>query len=121
MLLAGNFLLLNFWLAPIGILRTDLTAGRIYSISPATRSYLSRLQEPLLTRGIHPLLAPLQPQLRDLLREYEVAGQGRVRGEFVDPQEKPELEQEAGEKYGIPTRTLPDRLSLSDSSHQLLL
>ncbi len=106
MLLAANFLLLNVWLAPIGILRADLTAGRIYSISPATRSYLSRLQEPLLIRGYfsaqtHPLLAPLQPQLRDLLREYEVAGQGRVRVEFVDPQEKPELEQEAGEKYGI--------------------
>jgi ABC-2 type transport system permease protein len=64
------------------------------------------LQEPLLIRGYfsaqtHPLLAPLQPQLRDLLREYEVAGKGRVKVEFVDPQEKPELEQEAGEKYGI--------------------
>lgn len=105
-LLVGNLLLLNFWLAPIGVLRADLTAGKIYSISLATRSYLDRLQEPLLIRGYfssqtHPLLAPLQPQLRDLLREYEVAGKGRVRVEFVDPQEKPELEQEAGEKYGI--------------------
>lgn len=105
-LMVANFLLLNLWLAPIGTLRMDLTEGRIYSISPATRSYLSRLQEPLLIRGYfsaqtHPLLAPLQPQLRDLLREYEVAGNGRVKVEFVDPQEKPELEQEAGEKYGI--------------------
>lgn len=105
-LLTVNFLLVNLWLAPLGGLRTDLTAGRIYSISPATRSYLGRLQEPLLIRGYfsaqtHPLLAPLQPQLRDLLREYEVAGKGQVKVEFVDPQEKPELEQEAGEKYGI--------------------
>ncbi|MGE4560386.1 MAG: DUF4350 domain-containing protein [Desulfobulbus sp.] len=105
-LLIANFLLLNFWLAPIGVLRTDLTAGKIYSISPATKSYLARLQEPLLIRGYfsaqtHPLLAPLVPQIRDLLREYEVAGKGRVKVEFVDPQEKPELEQEAGEKYGI--------------------
>ena len=105
-LLVANFLLLNFWLAPVNTLRADLTDGRLYSISAATRSYLSRLKEPLLIRGYfsaqtHPLLAPLQPQLRDLLREYEVAGQGRVRVEFVDPQEKPELEQEAGEKYGI--------------------
>ncbi len=105
-LLTVNFLLVNLWMAPLGDLRTDLTAGRIYSISPATRSYLDRLQEPLLIRGYfsaqtHPLLAPLQPQLRDLLREYEVAGKGRVKVEFVDPQEKPELEQEAGEKYGI--------------------
>jgi len=105
-LMVANFLLLNLWLAPLGTLRVDLTEGRIYSISSATRSYLSRLQEPLLIRGYfsaqtHPLLAPLQPQLRDLLREYEVAGNGRVKVEFVDPQEKPELEQEAGEKYGI--------------------
>ena len=105
-LLAANFFLLNLWLAPLNLLRADLTAGSIYSISPATRSYLARLQEPLLIRGYfsaqtHPLLAPLAPQLRDLLREYEVAGQGRVKVEFVDPQEKPELEQEAGEKYGI--------------------
>ncbi|MCL1980578.1 MAG: Gldg family protein [Proteobacteria bacterium] len=105
-LLVANFFLLNLWLAPLGILRVDLTQGSIYSISPATRSYLARLQEPLLIRGYfsaqtHPLLAPLQPQLRDLLREYEVAGKGRVKVEFVDPQEKPELEQEAGEKYGI--------------------
>ena len=105
-LVIANVLVVNLWLAPIGSLRADLTQGKIYSISEATRSYLGRLQEPLLIRGYfsaqtHPLLAPLQPQLRDLLREYEVAGQGRVRVEFVDPQEKPELEQEAGEKYGI--------------------
>jgi ABC-2 type transport system permease protein len=105
-LLILNFLLPNLWIAPLGTLRIDLTAGRIYSISPATRSYLARLQEPLLIRGYfsaqtHPLLAPLLPQLRDLLREFEVAGNGRVKVEFVDPQEKPELEQEAGEKYGI--------------------
>lgn len=105
-LLITNFLLVNLWLAPLGVVRADLTAGRIYSISPATRAYLGRLQEPLLIRGYfsaqtHPLLAPLQPQLRDLLSEYEVAGGGRVKVEFVDPQEKPELEQEAGEKYGI--------------------
>ena len=58
---------------------------------PAPRWQLLRqLDEPLLIRGYfsartHPLLAPLEPQLRDLIREYEVAGQGRVRVEFVDP------------------------------------
>jgi len=105
-LLVANFFVLNFWLAPIGVLRTDLTANQIYSISPATKSYLSRLQEPLLIRGYfsaktHPLLAPLVPQIRDLLEEYGVAGKGKVKVEFIDPQDKPELEQEAGEKYGI--------------------
>ena len=105
-LLVANFLAANIWLAPVGWARADVTAGNIYSISDATRGYLAQLREPLLIRGYfsaktHPLLAPLAPRLRDLLKEYAVAGEGRVRVEFVDPQEHPELEQEANEKYGI--------------------
>jgi len=105
-LLVANFLTANLWLAPVGWARADLTEGNVYSISEATRGYLAQLQEPLLIRGYfsaqtHPLLAPLVPRLRDLLQEYAVAGEGRVRVEFIDPQEHPELEQEANEKYDI--------------------
>jgi len=106
LLLAANLLAVNFWIAPLEGLRLDTTRGTIYSISPATKNYLARLQEPLLIRGYfsaqtHPLLAPLVPRLRDLLKEYQIAGQGKVRVEFIDPLEHPELEQEAGQKYGI--------------------
>ncbi|MGQ4808999.1 hypothetical protein NKDENANG_02394 [Candidatus Entotheonellaceae bacterium PAL068K] len=106
LLCAANFLAANLWLAPVGWARTDITQGRIFSISAATRGYLAQLKEPLLLRGYfsaktHPLLAPLVPRLRDLLEEYAVAGDGRVRVEFVDPLEAPELEQEASQKYGI--------------------
>jgi len=105
-LLATNLLAANLWLHQIGWARADITQGRIYSISEATRNYLAQLREPLLIRGYfsahtHPLLAPLVPQIRDLLREYEIAGDGKVRVEFIDPMEEPELEREAGERYGI--------------------
>lgn len=105
-LVIANLVAANFWLGPIGLLRADLTQGNIYSISEATRQYLGQLKEPLLIRGYfsaqtHPLLAPLVPRIRDLLREYAVAGGGKVHVEFVDPLEHPELEQEAGQKYGI--------------------
>jgi ABC-2 type transport system permease protein len=105
-LFAVNFLAGNLWLQQIGWARADITQGHIYSISDATRNYLAQLQEPLLIRGYfsahtHPLLAPLVPQLRDLLKEYEIAGHGKVRVEFVDPLENPDLEREAAEKYGI--------------------
>ncbi len=105
-LLAANFIATNLWLAPVNSLRTDLTDGKIYSISDATQNYLMQLQEPMLIRGYfsaqtHPLLAPLVPRLRDLLQEYALAGDGRLRVEFIDPQEHPELEQEANEKYAI--------------------
>ena len=35
------------------------------------------------------------------MKEYEVAGDGRLRVEIIDPAEHPELEQEANQKYGI--------------------
>ncbi len=105
-LLIANFLAANLWLAPLGELRSDMTDGNIYSISEATSSYLDQIQEPLLIRGYfsaqtHPLLAPLVPRLRDLLEEYAIAGNNNIRVEFVDPADNPELEQEAGQKYGI--------------------
>ena len=105
-LLVANALAVNLWLGQINLLRLDTTQGRIYSISDATRGYLAQLREPLLIRGYfsaktHPLLSPLVPQLRDLIREYAVAGHGKVRAEFVDPISDPELEQQANKKYGI--------------------
>ncbi|MEJ2693936.1 MAG: Gldg family protein, partial [Candidatus Thiodiazotropha sp.] len=105
-LFAANFLAANLWLAPVGWVRADVTQGQVYSISQATRGYLAQLREPLLIRGYfsaktHPLLAPLVPRLRDLLEEYALAGKGRLRVEFVDPQTRPELEREANEKYAI--------------------
>jgi ABC-2 type transport system permease protein len=106
LLLVANLLAGNLWLQQIGWARLDLTEGRIYSLSDASRQYLQQLREPLLIRGYfsaktHPLLAPLVPRLRDLIREYQVAGKGKVRAEFVDPQQNPDLEAEANQKYGI--------------------
>lgn len=105
-LVVANLVLLNVWLAPLSMLRVDTTEGRIYSISQASRAYLDQLSEPLLIRAYlsertHPLLAPLAPRLADLLREYEVAGGGRVRVEVLDPVSDPAVEDEANNKYGI--------------------
>lgn len=105
-LVLANAVIANIWLGQLTSLRTDVTAGNQYSISEATRGYLNQLQEPLLLRGYfsgktHPLLAPLVPQLRDLITEYEIAGNGNVRVEFIDPLSEPELEEEANQKYGI--------------------
>lgn len=105
-LIAANLVAGNFWLAQLGGMRLDLTEGAAYSLSDATERYLSQLEEPLLIRGYfsaetHPLLAPLAPRLADLLREYEVVGDGRVRVEIIDPQSDPALEEEAARRYGL--------------------
>ncbi|MFN2227410.1 MAG: Gldg family protein, partial [Anaerolineae bacterium] len=105
-LIVANLLLVNTWLLPLGGLRADLTADQEYSLSPVTKDLIRNLQEPLLIRGYfsertHPLLAPLVPGIRDMLREYEIASRGKIQVEIVDPRDDEELEAEANQIYGI--------------------
>ncbi len=105
-LLVLNLVFANLWFGKLGALRMDVTEGQIYSISDATLGYLQQLQEPLLIRGYfssntHPALAPLVPQMRDLLLEYQEAAPDKVRVEIIDPVEDPAAEDEANTKYGI--------------------
>jgi ABC-2 type transport system permease protein len=105
-LIAANLVALNTWLFPLGGLRADLTAGGEYSLSPVTKDLIRNLQEPLLIRGYfsertHPLLAPLVPTIRDMLREYQIASNGKIQAEVVDPRNNEELETEANQVYGI--------------------
>ena len=82
-----NMALLNVWVFPLNGLRLDLTAQREYSLSQTTRDLLGNLQEPLL--------APLVPRIRDMLRKYEVASGGAVQLEIIDPAKDPDKEAEA--------------------------
>ncbi len=109
-----NLLLANIWLAPLTGLRVDLTEGKLYSLTDTSRTYLKQLQEPLQIRSYfskktHPLLAPLVPQLKDLVKEYEVEGRGNVNVEFIDPTTNAEIEEEAGSRFGI--RPTPFRVA----------
>jgi ABC-2 type transport system permease protein len=101
-----NLLLINVWLYPLQGLRLDLTQQKEYSLSATTKDLFDSLQEPLLIRAYvsertHPLLAPLVPRIRDMLREYEIASDGRITTEVIDPVTDPEIEAEANQTYGI--------------------
>ena len=105
-LLGLNFILLNVWLFPLQGLRLDLTAQKEYSLSDTTEDLFDSLAEPLLMRAYiseksHPLLQPLVPQIRDMMREYQIASDGRITAEVVDPLQDPEIEAEANQAYGI--------------------
>lgn len=105
-LIVANAVGLNLWLGQVSSARIDMTEGNQYSLSETTVDQLESLREPIIIKAYfskktHPLLAPLVPQLRDLLKEYEVAADGSLSLEFIDPQENPEAEQEAKERYGI--------------------
>jgi len=105
-LTAANFIAANLWLANVTWARVDITRNHIYTLSDATHAQLKQLHEPLLIRAYfsaktHPLLAPLVPQIKDLLEEYAVAAGGNARVEFIDPTESRDQEEEAASKYGI--------------------
>lgn len=105
-LIIANIFLLNFCLNYVGFLRIDLTKDNRYSISPATKDIISNLEEPLTIKGYfsnktHPLLSPLVPQLKDLIKEYKIAGKGKIDISFIDPKESEEEEKLANSKYGI--------------------
>ncbi len=106
LLLVVNLIVVNVWAYPLRSLRVDMTQYNEYTLSDTTRTLLQNLQEPLLIRGYfsektHPLLAPLVPTVRDMLKEYEVAGQGKVTVEIIDPATDPDKEAEANQVYGI--------------------
>lgn len=105
-LVLANAIALDVWLAPVRRARIDLTQDGTYSLSVSTQKILAGLDEPLLIRGYfsehtHPKLAPLVPQLRDLLEEYRIAGGDKVRVELVDPTDSEDAKREAKERFGI--------------------
>ena len=102
----GNAIALNLWLSPIAKARLDVTQHQEYSLSDTTKELIRSVQEPLLIRGYlsqrtHPLVAPLVPQIGDLLTEYAIVGGSKIRVELVDPKGDEALEEEAAEQFGI--------------------
>ena len=113
-LLGINLILLNVWFYPLKGLRLDLTEQKEFTISQTTRDLIQSLQEPLLIRGYisektHPLLSPLKPDIEDMLKEYEIASDGKIQVEVIDPLTDPEIEAEANQTYGI--RPTPFQIS----------
>ena len=104
--MAANLLVLNVWVTPLQGLRADLTEQHEYTLSQATLDLIGNLQEPLTIRAYisektHPLLSPLIPQVRDMLREYQIASGGKIKADVVDPASDASIEEEAGRTYGI--------------------
>ena len=113
-LVAANLIVMNVAMFTVRTFRLDMTEQKVFSVSPVTKNLVKNLSSPLLLRGYfsqktHPLLAPLVPQIRDLLSEYAAISEGQVTVEFVDPQTDEETEKEAGQSYNI--RSFPFRMA----------
>jgi gliding-associated putative ABC transporter substrate-binding component GldG len=80
--------------------RLDLTEGREYTLSKATRNILKNLEKPVtvtayFSKDLPPNIANISGNLKDMLVEYGNESSGMVVYKFVNPNESDELEREA--------------------------
>ncbi len=83
--IAGN------WLAGM---RADLTQEKLYTLSPATRSVLAKIDEPITLRFYYsprlgrevPAYGIFADRVREMLDEYAAMAKGKLRVEVLDPE-----------------------------------
>ncbi len=80
--------------------RWDWTTDNRYSLSPATKRLLRSLEDPVLikvylSQGLPQPYETHGRYLKDILKEYRAAGKGRVRVEYLNPDESDKLKSEA--------------------------
>lgn len=102
--------------------RVDLTENRLYTLSPGTRNILTSIEEPITlyfffsdraSRDI-PMLRSHATRVRELLDEFVLASEGRLRLQTIDPLPFSEQEDRAAEfgLQGIPLGSGGDDLYL---------
>jgi ABC-type uncharacterized transport system involved in gliding motility auxiliary subunit len=88
--------------------RIDLTAQRLYTLSPGTKQILAGLKEPITLRLFYsrrlgsavPLYGTYSDRVREMLNEYASAANGKVKLEFLDPEPFSDTEDRAM-AYGL--------------------
>jgi ABC-2 type transport system permease protein len=96
-LVAAILLLVNIIFSG-SVLRLDLTGGKEFTISKATKTVLADLRDLVtitvyISKDLPPQLATLRRQIADTLDEYRTYGKGRIQVEFIDPASDPQVEQ----------------------------
>ena len=101
-----SFMALNNLL--FGGLRVDLTENRMYTVSAGTREIIDSIEEPIdlyfffsdkATRDVAPLRSYAR-RVRELLEEYALRADGRIRLQVIDPVAFSEAEDQAAE-FGL--------------------
>jgi gliding-associated putative ABC transporter substrate-binding component GldG len=101
LLLIGIVIVLNL-LAEEFHLRLDLTEDRQYTLSSATKQIIDNLEEPVtikayFSKDLPPHIAKTRSDFQDLLIEYANRSDEQIIYEFVNPNEKESIEQEASQ------------------------
>jgi|GEM_PF-38582 len=80
--------------------RLDLSEGKVYSLSKASRELVAGLDDELVVkayfnRGLPSQYADIRSYLEDLLNEYRVYSRGKMKFEFLDPGADERISREA--------------------------
>lgn len=75
-------------------LRFDLTANKLYTLSPGSKEILKEIQEPIILRlyyskslsNINPYLLSFASRVEELLMQYQRASKGKVVVQVIDPE-----------------------------------
>lgn len=97
LLIAGILLLLNM-LSNRFFFRLDLTEGRQYTLSKATKDILRNLEDPVMIKAyfsdnLPPDIAKTKRDFQDMLVEYTNLSKGNVDFQFINPEEEADQQQ----------------------------
>ena len=99
LLIAGIIVVVNL-LSSQFFARLDITEDKQYTLSPATKSILRNLDDPVSVKAYFSKNLPadfekLRQDFQDMLIEYRNLSKGNLDYVFINPNEDPQLEQEA--------------------------
>ncbi|MBD3166490.1 hypothetical protein GF324_07820 [bacterium] len=99
LLVLVNLVLLNM-IANTRFWRLDLTEGKVFTLSKASKQVVRNLDEPLTikvfaSQNLSPQLNDVKRYLVDILKDYRSYSNGNLRFEVVNPGNDEELEKEA--------------------------
>ncbi len=105
LIVAGILIALNTIGARV-FTRADLTEGKEFTISDATKRVLKRLDDLVLckvymSQDLPEQMTILEQNVEDILREYLVYADGKLRVQYIDPGESEDRRQEA-QSAGLP-------------------
>jgi len=108
-ILVGAILVLVNVISAGVFIRADLTEGKEFTISDATKEMLGELRDLVtitvyMSEDLPSQLSTLRRQISDMLDEYRNYGRGQVQIDFVDPAKDPQTEQKM-RTLGIPQIT----------------
>lgn len=109
LIVLGILVVVNF-MSTRHFVRADLTEGKDFTISDATKGMLDGLNDIVninlyFSKKLPPYLTNLQQQVKDILDEYKAYAHGNLAMEFIDPASDPALEQKM-RFIGIPQAQL---------------